>query len=56
MNLFGRMARWWRESGARHAAYMNQPHGRVHCNICYDVGFDYSGLRCKCVSGSESNG
>jgi hypothetical protein len=28
----------------------------VHCNICYDVGIDSSGLRCKCFSGSESNG
>ena len=46
----------WRKFLVWLTEYQYAPSEPAKCKICYDVGFDSSGLRCKCVSGSESNG
>jgi hypothetical protein len=49
MSMWRKFLAWLKED-------VSAPSEPVKCKICYDVGFDCSGLRCKCFSGSESNG
>jgi len=56
MSMWRKFLAQYRRFTTWHDAYLNQPRGPVHCEICHDMGYDCSGLRCLCCSGSGQGG